>query len=121
MSPQSRSMAKMKKAGYLVGGTEKFVRFPPPGHRVDLFGFVDLIAVKGDSVIAIQTTSGDNTSKRVAKICANPNAAMWLSSPTRTIMVHGWAKRGGIGKRKLWDCREVEVTFGMVNVNPATL
>ena len=77
--------------------------------RQDLFGFIDILVCLRHQVIAIQTTSDSNVAARVAKIEATPAAAIWLQSPTRRIVVHGWAKKGPRGKRKVWTLREVEV------------
>lgn len=77
--------------------------------RQDLFSFIDVLAVKDNEVIGVQTTSGTNVSTRIAKIRMLPEAMLWLSSPTRRIVVHGWAKRGPRGKAKHWACRQVEV------------
>jgi len=105
MSPTQRSIAKLKADGWLVAIVEKFNPFVKV--RQDLFGFADLLAIKGDVSLYVQTTSGSNVSAHVTKIKEHPNAAIILASPTRQIVVHGWAKRGPRGKRKLWECREV--------------
>ena len=110
MSPTARSLAKLRKDGYLATIVEKFVRFPPPGHRVDMWGFGDLVGIKGDESIIVQSTTGDNVSKRVAKIKGIKEAGLWLASPHRRIVVHGWSKQGPRGKAKRWQCREVEIT-----------
>lgn len=109
MSPTQRSLKRLRDAGYLASVVERFVRFPPPGHRVDLFGFVDLIAIRGDEVLAVQATVGASVSARIEKIRNEPNVFKWLSSNMRVIEIHGWAKRGAKGKRKLWTCRVVKV------------
>lgn len=76
--------------------------------RMDLWGFGDLLAIRGDDTMIVQTTSGDNVSKRCQKIASHPciiMAQFWLESPTRRIEVHGWRKVGPRGKRKTWECR----------------
>jgi hypothetical protein len=108
-SPTQRSLKLLREAGYHVAITEKWNQF---AHiRQDLFGFGDLVAFKPSGpVMLVQTTSGGNVAARVAKIVSNDIARAWLQSENRVIVVHGWAKRGDRGKRKLWDCRVVEVT-----------
>jgi hypothetical protein len=108
-SPTQRSLKLLRDAGYFAGITEKWNQF---AHiRQDLFGFCDIVAFKASGpVLLVQTTSGTNVSARVAKIVSNDIARAWLQSENRVIVVHGWAKRGDRGKRKLWDCRVVEVT-----------
>ena len=107
MSPTQRSLALLRKQGYTVAITEHWNQYARI--RQDLFGFVDVLAVS-ERMLAIQTTSGTNVSKRVKKIIELEAAREWLEAGHR-IVVHGWAKRGERGKRKLWTCREVEVTL----------
>jgi len=106
-SPTSRSLEKMRKAGFLAEVVERWNQWARVRH--DLFGFIDVLALRGNELWAIQTTSGSNVSARIKKIRETPSSAQWLSSPTRRIIVHGWARRGAKGKRKLWACREIEV------------
>jgi hypothetical protein len=108
-SPTQRSLKLLREAGYYAAITEHWNQF---AHiRQDLFGFCDIIAFKPDGgVLMVQTTSGGNVAARVAKIVSNDIARAWLQSENRVIVVHGWAKRGDRGKRKLWECRVVEVT-----------
>lgn len=112
MTPTQRSLAKLRAAGWLVAVVERWN--PYARIRQDLFGFVDLLAVRGNETLAVQTTCGSNVADRLAKILATQAAALWLESPSRTIVVHGWAKRGARGKRKTWTCREVNVPRGTV-------
>jgi hypothetical protein len=105
MSPTQRSLKKLRDAGWTVAVVERWN--PYARVRQDLFGFADLLAFKGDVTLAVQTTSGANCAKRLAKILACPSAGFWLASTTRKIVIHGWAKRGPRGKRKTWDCREM--------------
>ena len=108
-SPTSRSLAKLRKEGWLVAVVERWN--PYAKIRQDLFGFIDLVAIKGDITLAVQCTSGDNVSARITKIQSLQAAATWLESSTRNIVVHGWRKVGARGERKLWDCREVPLTL----------
>lgn len=88
--------------------------------RKDFLGFADLVCIRGNDTLAVQTTSGTNVAARIAKIRTIQAAALWLESPTRRIVVHGWAKRGPRGKRKVWTCREVEVTETQPNERETT-
>ena len=108
ISPTQRSLALLRERGYLCAIVEKFVRFPPPGHRVDLWGIGDILAVKAGETLLVQcTTTG--VSERVTKIVANPNTIKLLAVPWK-IEVWGWRKVGPRGKRKVWECREVPLT-----------
>ena len=107
MSPTQRSKKFMEKQGYLCAITERWN--PHVNIRQDLFGFIDMIAIKGDDVLAIQTTSGSNVSARIKKIVSLHTAGVWLESVHRRIVVHGWSKQGPRGKRKVWTCRQQPV------------
>src|ERR1041384_1089593 len=108
MSPTQRSLAKLRRDGWLVAIVEHWNAHI--GRRLDLFGFADLLAIRGNIALLIQTTRGTNVAHRVAKITALPAARYWLESPSRRIVVHGWAQRGERGQKKVWECREVEMT-----------
>lgn len=108
MSPVQRSLKLLRSDGWLVAITERWN--PYAKVRQDLFGFADLLAIKRSMTLAVQTTTGANLSARVEKIKATQAAALWLESPHRAIIVHGWTKKGLRGKRKIWECREVWIT-----------
>lgn len=119
-SPTQRSLKLLREFGYLVAITERWNPFAKI--RQDLFGFVDLLCVKGDEVLAVQTTSGSNAAKRLDKIRGIPAAKTWLSSPNRKLYIHAWAKRGDRGKRKTWTCRVMPLcldsTTGTIEMIP---
>lgn len=107
MTPTQRSLKALRADSWLCAIVERFN--PHVKIRQDLFGFADILAIRGDECRLIQTTSGANVAARIAKIKDLPAAATWLSSPSRTIHVHGWRKVGARGKRKVWECRVVEI------------
>jgi hypothetical protein len=107
MTPTQRSLAKLKADNWTVAVVEKWN--PWARVRSDLFGFADLLAMSPTrGILAVQTTSGGNVAARIAKIRNEPRAGIWLASGGR-IVVHGWRKVGPRGKRKVWECREVEI------------
>ena len=106
-SPTQRSLEKLRKEGWTCAITERWNAYAKL--RQDLFGFIDVLAFRGNEVLAVQTTSGSNVSARLDKIHGLQSASLWLESPNRKIVIHGWAKRGGRGEVKHWDCRELFV------------
>lgn len=62
--------------------------------RQDLFGFVDVLAVGPQGVLAVQCTSAGNTSSRIRKIAEHDNVAA-VREAGIAIHVHGWRKRAG--------------------------
>jgi hypothetical protein len=105
MTPTQRSLKKLRDEGWTVAVVERWN--PHARIRQDLYGFIDVLAIRGGDTLAVQVTSGDHVADRVKKIRSVPTAPIWLESPTRKIVVHGWRKAGARGKRKTWQCREV--------------
>src|ERR1700751_4932922 len=57
-SPTQRSKAYLENAGYLVAITERWN--PHAKVRQDMFGFIDMLAVKEGEILGVQTTSRSN-------------------------------------------------------------
>jgi hypothetical protein len=119
-SPTQRTLALYRKRGYLCAIVEKWSQYPPPGHRVDLFGFIDVLALGRARTIAIQACAGSSASARIAKIHADPRLPKILEAGWMVVVV-AWRKAGARGKRKLWDAREVEVLADGVIEGPSIL
>lgn len=108
-SPSSRCLAELKRRGWPAGVVERFVFFPPPGHRVDLFGFIDIVALVPGGTLGIQACAGSGHAAHRDKILEAPLARTWLSVPSNRLELWSWSKRGGRHvTRKLWTMR-VEV------------
>lgn len=104
-SPTQRSLKLLRDRGYKVGVVEHWNAYV--GIRQDLFGFIDLIAVKeGEPVLAVQTTSYANTSAREKKIRSIPESEVWLKAGG-AIEVHGW-KHTPHGKVLRWTVRVID-------------
>lgn len=102
-SPTARTLDHLRKQGFLAAVVER--RLPYGFTTIDLFGFIDVVALDGlPGLLGVQTTSQANAAARVKKITDECRAAArrWLAAGNR-VEVHGWAKRGGAGKRKLWS------------------
>lgn len=86
-SPTSRSLAELRKRGYLAAVVEKFNIFAKI--RQDLFGFIDILAIRRGEIVGVQATSSSNVSSRVKKITDHENVGAVRESGIR-ILVHGW-------------------------------
>jgi len=103
MSPTARSLKLLRERGYHAEVVERWI--PGANIRKDFAGFIDIIALKDDHVLAVQATSGSNVAARVAKITEHEK----LSIVRRVgwhISVHGWTKRAN-GRYQL---REIDLT-----------
>jgi hypothetical protein len=102
-SPTQRSLKHMRDAGYLCAIVEKWNMHAKV--RQDLYGFIDVLAIKGEDIVGVQATSGDggNVAARVAKIVDHENYSQVIAA--MRITVHGWRKNAA-GR---WTLREVEL------------
>lgn len=98
-SPTQRTLKLCKAAGWTCQVTERWNPFAKV--RQDLFGFIDIVALTTEGIVAIQTTTSANMAARIAKIKELPESDVWRKAGGR-ILVHGW-KRDKLGK---WVCRE---------------
>lgn len=107
MSAESQKSKKwLEERTYHVGIVEKWVPFPKPGHRVDLYGIIDMVAVRFSEtgVLGVQATSASNARARVIKALENDKLPIWLRCGNR-FEVHSWGKQGARGRRKTWTLR----------------
>lgn len=102
-SPTTRSLKALRADGWLCEVTERWN--PHAQIRQDLFGFVDIIALKGGVTLAVQTTTGSNASKRVIKIAESPHIAA-VRAAGWSVHVHAWRKLAS-GR---WELRTVDVS-----------
>ncbi len=86
LSPTQYALKKFRDLGYTMAITERWN--PYAKIRQDLFGFIDLLAIKpGEPVIAIQATSTSNVSARIKKIKNIPEHLVWLETGARILVV----------------------------------
>lgn len=112
MSPTQRTLQFFRRAGYRCAITEHWNGHA--GIRQDLFGFVDVLAIRGLWTVGIQACAGKSMSARQAKIEGLEAARDWLADHHRRIVVVGWRKTGPRGKVKKWAPRimEAEIVEG---------
>jgi hypothetical protein len=113
-SPTQLSLDLLRKTGWQAEVVEHFVRqhvgheLPPCptckqarydrdelGYRKDLFGFLDILALKDGATLGVQTTSVANVSHRMHKIQCSAWFE-WVKRAGWRIEVHGWGERGGV-------------------------
>jgi hypothetical protein len=88
-SPTQRSLKVLRDEGYFAAITEHWNAWAKI--RQDLFGFIDILAIKENEVLGVQTTSYDNINARIKKIKAS-EAYPIAKSANMKIVVHGWRK-----------------------------
>ena len=102
MSPTQRTLQELRKRGLTAAVVERWN--PHAKIRQDLFGFIDVLAVGDDGVIAVQTTSNDHVSDRLKKVLAHDNYKPVTAAGIK-VYVHGWMKSRSTGR---WTLREID-------------
>ena len=120
LSPVQRTLRACREAGRFVDKAEYWNPYGGPrrpdgsaiGIRKDLFGFIDLIAIDKDAIVAIQCCAGSGHSAHKQKIKDNEFAEAWLATGNK-IELWSWrklkVKRGG--KLERWFPRVEEITL----------
>ena len=106
-SPTANTLRHLRAIGYEAGVVERFnPHVGEHGIRQDLFGWMDVLAIRGDKAgsLGIQSTSRDHASHRLRKMVATPALRVWLKAGNRAEL-WTWAK---VGRR--WRLRRREVT-----------
>lgn len=103
MTPTQRTLKKLKDEGWTTAIVEKWN--PHAMIRQDLFGIIDILAIKDDTTLAVQVTSSSNVSARVKKITEHDNTPA-LRKAGWKILVHGWRKNS----KKQWVIKEIDLS-----------
>jgi hypothetical protein len=96
VSPTQLSLAHLRRNGWIADICERWVPNggPGPGVRRDLFGLVDLVAVRGSETMGVQTTSASNVAAHLRKMTDDEHAPALtaLRAAGWAVVVHGWRK-----------------------------
>ena len=102
-SPTQRTLAHWRDLGYTCAIVERWN--PHARIRQDLYGFIDVLAIKGEDIVGIQACSGagGDSAARVRKITEHANYP--LVCRALRIVVQSWRKNS----KNRWVHREVEL------------
>ena len=103
MSPTQRTLAKLRAEGWFCEVVEHWVPWPKPGHRKDLWGFVDILCLSDKEIMGVQCTTMSNLKSRVSKISNHPNLPAVLRAGIR-LQCWGWRKL-----KSGWQAKIVEL------------
>jgi hypothetical protein len=120
-SPTVRTLNRLRADGaHLVAVVEKWNRFGGPigsngervGNRVDLFGFIDVLAVVPWQVgtLGIQACAASGLSTRIRKVMDDPvlrQRAKWYVAAGNRLVFWGWKQSK---KTKRWEVNEHDFT-----------
>lgn len=119
MTPTQRTLKYYRGLGYKIGSVERYVSYAPkdprrrfrPGQKFDLFGIIDMIAIRKNEIIGVQSTGSAFSSHMKKMTVENRQASLdWIDSGGKLVLI-GWRKilkkRGG--KLKIWSPRIKEI------------
>ena len=113
----TRSLDYMRDLGFSVWMVERFLRFPPPGRRVDLYNCIDFLAINEISTVGVQSC-GSGFADHKKKILECEHTVSWLECVDRELMLIGWRKlklkRGGKAMRWRPRIAHFEILDGKV-------
>ena len=89
-SPTQKSLEHLRKQGYVAEVVEKTI--PKTFIKKDLWGFVDIVAIRDGETVGVQATSVANVSSRVNKIMDSEHYHTVKDAGWK-IEVHGWERR----------------------------
>mgnify|MGYP005820298399 CR=1 FL=1 len=120
-SPTERSLKALRDGGWIAQVVEKWI--PVPAHpaggvRKDLFGFIDIVAIRGNVTLGVQACRANDIPARLAKIRetkAELEGVEVLALPLVLeagwrVEVHGWLRPNNASRR--WRLRVVDVGTG---------
>lgn len=107
-SPTARTLKWLKREGYLACVVERYNHYTR--RRNDLFGIIDVLAIREGETLGVQATSVANQAARINKLRSAAETTIWLAAGNR-LQVHGWSKRKVKrgGKAFKWDVTITEL------------
>lgn len=115
-SNTQRTLKWLRDQGYSAGIVERYLSYAGKfGKRKDLFGFIDIIAIDGNDIVAVQSC-GQAFLEHHRKITKTEEIAAeakkWLESGGRIILI-GWRKikKTKGGKQMIWVPRIKEYSL----------
>ena len=103
MSPTQRSLRKLRDLGYTCAVV---ANWNSHAHiRQDLFGCIDILAVRPGEILGVQATTAPNAAAHVTKAKAEPRLWLWLEA---RCLFEVWAWRKG--KRGDGALRRIPIT-----------
>lgn len=111
MSPTQRTLKWLRDHDYMPGIVERWVpdpKCPGGGKRIDLFGFIDIIAIRNGFCYGVQSCGTDHAAhaNKITVECKD-QVMIWLSCSSNRLVLMSWRKvkvrRGG--KRMIYRPR----------------
>lgn len=106
MTPTARTLALLRRSGYVAEVVERWLPIPGKSVRRDLFGVGDILAVgtRERRLLLVQVTTRAHLAHRQAKARHSPGLKAWLAAGGR-FQLHGWYRLGGGWQVKVVELR----------------
>ena len=106
LTPVQRTMRELRNRGMVCAVVERFNQHAGPhGVRQDLFGIIDIIAVRpGLPTLGVQVCSATDHARRRTKAIEEARLITWLAAGNR-FEVWSWKKT-----KRRWQLRREELT-----------
>jgi hypothetical protein len=103
LSPTARSLKRLRELGYLCQVTEHWNQWARI--RQDLFGFIDILAIRDGEILAIQACTRSDISTRVTKVANHENVGQVRKAGIRIEVGMGhhrsWREKMGAENHRL--------------------
>lgn len=77
---------------------------------VDLFGGIDILAIRDGEILGVQATTHNNRSNHLSKLLSEPRLLKWLRAGAG-LELWSWSQEGAAGSR--WNVRIDNITVSM--------
>jgi hypothetical protein len=106
MTPTQRTLETLRTHGWTAGIVEKWVPARGGGFRLDLFGIIDVIAIRTDGTLGVQSCGSAWISHLTTlTLTKSESVRLWLADPDRKLELWSWVKRKPRGQRVRWVMR----------------
>jgi hypothetical protein len=110
-SATQRSLQLLRKEGWQCQVVERWQAFARK--RIDLFGCIDILAVKPGLILGVQATTS-SVSAHATKALNCGGLRGWLEAgPNVYFEIWGWTKKGKRGQRKTYQLRRCPIQLNL--------
>ena len=116
MTPTSRTLKRLRDEGWECQVVEQWIA--QARRRRDLFGIIDIVAIRSGRTLGVQATSLSNVSSRVKKVAESGSAGLWIDAGN-DLEVWGWGKgKSGYRVRRVRFTMDASRQLALEEITP---